>query len=134
MLKTTATILAIITGSALTTASAADVTVTFENIQSTEGTIRLSLCTGGSFSGDCRNATASPTTGSVTFTDVAPGTYAIQSYHDENGNGDIDMGFFGPKEPWGYSTNPRPRMGPNTFDDAAFEVNADDVSLTIQLR
>jgi uncharacterized protein (DUF2141 family) len=33
---------------------------------------------------------------------VAPGNWAISAYEDENENGKLDMGIFGPKEPSGF--------------------------------
>lgn len=62
-------------------------------------------------------------TASVTFTDVAPGTYAIVVIHDENGNGEMDTNFIGiPTEPGGFSNNAPARMGPARFEDASFAV------------
>ena len=33
---------------------------------------------------------------------VAPGSWTISAYEDENGHGKLDMGLFGPKEPSGF--------------------------------
>ena len=33
---------------------------------------------------------------------VAPGQWALSAFEDENGNGTLDMGRFGPKEPSGF--------------------------------
>ena len=38
---------------------------------------------------------------SFEFKNVPEGIYAIKCFQDLNGNGKIDMGFFGPKEPYG---------------------------------
>jgi uncharacterized protein (DUF2141 family) len=64
-----------------------------------------------------------------------PGVYAIGLYHDVNGNRKFDKNFLGlPKEPYGVSNNPRPRLGPPRHKDAAFVVEANGTRLEITLR
>ena len=59
----------------------------------------------------------------VTFDDIAPGAdYAVSLLHDENNNGKLDTSFGFPVEGFGFSNNPRLRMGPPRFKDAAFVV------------
>lgn len=71
-------------------------------------------------------------TATLTFSGVAPGTYAIVVIHDENGNGEMDTNFLGiPREPGGFSNNAPARMGPARFSEAAFEVGDDAVTLDI---
>lgn len=63
-----------------------------------------------------------------------PGTYALSVFHDENNNGELDTNFIGiPKEGVGASNNPKGRMGPPKFKDAAFELGADDLRHRIKL-
>lgn len=65
---------------------------------------------------------------------LPPGRYAVAVYLDENGNRKLDVGLFGiPKEPVGASNNPHARFGPPNFDACAFQLGADDVTLTINL-
>ncbi len=55
------------------------------------------------------------------FRDVVPGVWGISVYHDENGNGELDTGWFRiPKEGTGASNDARGRMGPPKFEDAKF--------------
>lgn len=55
----------------------------------------------------------------ITFEDLPKGTYAISLYHDVNGNGKLDTNFWGiPKEPYGFSNNPRIFMGPPSFEES----------------
>lgn len=57
------------------------------------------------------------------FVGVKPGVYAAVFLHDENDNGKLDTGAFGiPKEGFGTSNDPRVRMGPPRFKDAAFAI------------
>ena len=52
--------------------------------------------------------------------------------HDENDNQRMDFEDNGmPKESYGMSNNPR-SFGPPIFDDAKFDVDKDDVKLSIR--
>lgn len=69
----------------------------------------------------------------IHFSDLAPGRYAIKLFHDENGNGKLDSNMLGiPVENYGFS-NGGGRLGPPSFDDAAFELR-DDTTITISLQ
>jgi uncharacterized protein (DUF2141 family) len=72
---------------------------------------------------------------SVTFTDLAPGDYAISVFHDVNDNGELDTGFMGiPKEPIGASNDAKGRFGPPKFADARIEVTETPMEVTIHLQ
>jgi uncharacterized protein (DUF2141 family) len=68
-----------------------------------------------------------------TFSGIAPGTYAVALFHDENGDGKLDTNFMGvPREGVGVSNNKLRSFGPPRWDDAKFPLGADlvlDVSL-----
>jgi len=69
------------------------------------------------------------------FGQVAPGRYAIALLHDENGNGTADRAaFMIPREGYGFSRDARVRMGPPSFEAAAFEVGPAPVRQTIRMR
>jgi uncharacterized protein (DUF2141 family) len=71
----------------------------------------------------------------LVFQDVGPGRYAAAVYHDENGNGKLDLTMFGtPSEGRGYTMTPTVRLAPPSFEEAAFDVGSDDVDLAIHLR
>ena len=60
---------------------------------------------------------------SVSFGDLAPGSYAVSVIHDLNGNGDIDLNMLGiPIEGYGFSNGARGSVGPPSFDAAAVRV------------
>lgn len=64
-------------------------------------------------------------TATVEFRDLKQGTYAVSAYHDVNNNGKMDANFIGiPKEPTGASNDAKGRMGPPSFKDAQFTLNA----------
>src|SRR5215470_2828550 len=69
------------------------------------------------------------------FTGVAPGTYALSVFHDENSNGKLDTNFIGmPKEGVGASNDAKGHMGPPKFDDARFKFNGGFAVMTIHTR
>ena len=62
----------------------------------------------------------------LVFSNLPAGKYAISLYQDENKNKELDMGVFGPKEPYGFSNNAKGSFGPAKFKDAKFEVTNDN--------
>lgn len=58
----------------------------------------------------------------ATFPNLPVGDYAILILHDENANGKMDTSFGYPQEGFGASTNPKPKFGPFSFDDARFHI------------
>ena len=67
----------------------------------------------------------------VTFENIAPGTYAIVCLHDKNGNQRMDFTSEGmPGEDYAISNNVF-LMGPPNFEDAKFRVENKSLDLTI---
>jgi uncharacterized protein (DUF2141 family) len=65
---------------------------------------------------------------------VPAGWYAVSILHDENDNNKMETDFYGrPKEGYGFSRNARGHFGPPDFEDAAFEVAGDPLTLRIEL-
>lgn len=60
------------------------------------------------------------------FTDIPKGTYTLKCFQDINGNGKLDKGMFGPKEPWFLSWNGKKRFPPR-WDDINFELDKDKI-------
>ena len=58
--------------------------------------------------------------GSISFGEVAAGTYALSLIHDENANGKLDTSMAIPSEGFGFSRNPKIMFGPPSFKAAAF--------------
>ena len=77
-------------------------------------------------------------TGAVTTVVIgglAPGRYAVASFHDTDGNGDLTLWPIGlPREAYGFSRNARGRFGPPAFDAAAFDLPASGTRQAITLR
>jgi uncharacterized protein (DUF2141 family) len=64
---------------------------------------------------------------------VAPRTYCLRAFQDTNGNGKLDEGTFGPKEPWGFWRPSRPFMRGPRFDEVAFRLGSDLDRVVIEL-
>lgn len=65
--------------------------------------------------------------------EVQAGRYAISAFEDCNGNGVLDLGLFGPKEPNGFW---RPFVGHHKprFDEVASTVEADVPNADIRIK
>lgn len=124
------------TGAALCTAAShgADLEVELRGIHSGEGQALVALhrqTPGADFPSDASvvaNAAAPAATDGVVvvFRDLPAGEYALAAFHDANGDGELNANFVGmPTEGYGFSNDARGFMGPPSFDDASFSVDAD---------
>jgi uncharacterized protein (DUF2141 family) len=68
------------------------------------------------------------------FEDLSPGRYAIRAFLDTNGTGELEMGLFGPREPWGLYRDPGRLVGPPEFADVSFTVESDIHGADFRLR
>ncbi len=68
------------------------------------------------------------------FNSVARGEYGIRCYLDINGNGKLDGGLFGPKEPWGMSWKADKTSRWPRFNNISFKVDRDIGKLDITLK
>lgn len=69
------------------------------------------------------------------FSGIAPGTYAVSVFHDENSNGKLDINFMGiPREGVGASNGARGHWGPPKFDAAAFHFSGGRLDLKIKVN
>jgi uncharacterized protein (DUF2141 family) len=120
-----------------TTPSTGTITVHVEGLDSDEGAVRIALNDDQNYGMDT-NARA----GSVsiqdrraywTVDDIPYGTYAVRVHHDANGNGKMDANVLGiPQEAFGFSNNANGTLGPLAFEEAAFTLNTDSLSVTIR--
>ena len=115
-------------------ALAADLTITIDNLRSSQGQVLLCV-----FSAESSDREAFPDCAKgrpvrqskeaigggrvvVTFKGLKDGVYAVAAVHDENGNGELDTNFLGiPMEGIGISANPR-LMGKPNFGEAQFVI------------
>ena len=60
---------------------------------------------------------------SVTFAGLEPGRYAVNGFHDGNGNGDLDTNLLGvPTEGYGFGNGAAGSFGPAEFDASSIDV------------
>jgi uncharacterized protein (DUF2141 family) len=119
-------------------ASADDLRVLVLGIEGEQGEIRCLLFRGSEgFPRDAERALKAANYPAVmpmltcTFPDVEPGRYAVSVVHDQNGNGEMDIG----DEPWGVSNNVRAGKRAPKFMEALIRVeppHAADFEITLQ--
>jgi len=116
-------------------ATGVDVTVIIENVLSDEGKVVGSLHTQETFmkGAGIQNAVIDAVEGeqSITFKNVAPGTFALLFLHDKNENSRMDFEANGmPKE--SFATSGDMVYGPPSFEASKFEVA--DTDLEVRIR
>jgi len=123
-----------------TQAEAAEVTVVVDQVHSADGKVYVTLWgskeTWLDDQKSLQNIGEPARIGAITFVlhDVAPGRYAIATFHDENDNGEMDFNFIGyPTEGYAFSRDIRPFLSAPSFESCAFDVGIDDLSLTIHM-
>ena len=122
------------------TARAAELTVTVDGIRSDSGTIRLSFYTSAAEwpekSGNDYGRVVPAKRGQVVLRfDLPPGVYAINGFHDENGNGKFDTNFLGiPEEGYIFSNDARPVLSAPSFDSAAFRLPPGGSAITMHVK
>jgi uncharacterized protein (DUF2141 family) len=120
-------------------AAAAPVTVEIAGVRSSLGQVRVNVCVEREFLKDpCSKSGYAPArSGSVRVTvpDVPAGSYAVQVYHDENGDGKLARGFMGiPKEGFALSNGAKPRFGPPRWKDAVVELGSAPKTVRVSLN
>ena len=115
------------------------VEVEVSGVRAGRGHILVAVCTQAEFlqerCGFNGSTEAQPGTATVRVAGVPPGRYAVQAWHDENDNGRIKRDFLGiPSEGIGFSRNAPIRLGPPSFEDAAFTVEAGGARTALKLR
>ena len=122
-------------------ADIATVVIHVQQVSPKGGTLRLGLYDAAHYAADDAPAIAAadvPATmgeTTVTLTNVAPGTYAIETFQDINSNGKMDTSWLGlPLEPYGFSRDAKPRLAKPGFDRVKFEVAAGVNTVTLHLQ
>ena len=116
-------------------------TVSFEGVGKREGVVLFALFDSkAAYDANTHpiRTLALPASGgnfAVTLAGLAPGTYAVKSFHDRDANGKMNFNPLGmPLEPYGFSNNARAPFGPPSWRRAAFEVTSGGNGQTIRLR
>ena len=118
---------------------AAQLDIELTGIENDRGLVRVAVCTPETFrTKHCPFFGAAPARpGSVTVSveGIPPGRYAVQAYHDEDGNGRLRKGLFGiPVEAIGFSRDARVRLGAPSFEEAAIDVTEPVTATRLRLR
>jgi uncharacterized protein (DUF2141 family) len=122
-------------------ASAARIVVTISGLKSNEGGVYIGLyATPSKFLNGAQvdvmkkvAANTAPIT--IVFDNLAPGTYAVGAFHDENNNNQLDRNFLGlPTEGYALSNGVRAVTSKPTFQQAAFTVGNAGAAVTLQIR
>lgn len=120
-------------------AQAADLAVSVEGVRDTAGQVKVMLFDreeGFRKEDKARQVLALPAAAgkvSTRFTALPAGRYALIAYHDENGDGRLNLRFgMFPKEGYGLSNNPKVSRPPR-FMDAAFELTEAGGAVSIRL-
>lgn len=117
-----------------------DLVVKIENLRSAKGLVRLCLTRNPDAFPDCardpeaKTLSTPASSGTVRFSGVAPGRYAISLIHDENGNGKLDKVAIMPREGFGFSRNPAIRFGPPSFKEAVFAIERGTSEQVVKVR
>ncbi|MBV7255647.1 DUF2141 domain-containing protein [Pacificimonas sp. WHA3] len=114
---------------------AADLTVNIDGVRDAPGKLYVSLQTQSQFmkdEGAYGVMIDSPAAGvsSPTVTGIAPGTYAITVWHDDNDNGEFDMGERGPLDGWAMIGGTSMRAEP-TFAQTSLTIGEADESVSV---
>jgi uncharacterized protein (DUF2141 family) len=120
-------------------AEAAELKVTLEQVATGSGNILVAVCTPGTFlRRGCPYTGRTPAVSGeaqLVVRGIEPGVYAVQAFHDDNDNFDLDRNFFGlPQEGMGFSNDAPMRFGPPSFEDAAIEIDAGGAATRLRLR
>ena len=119
-------------------ALAADLEVAVQGSRGGDGAVKLMLFEreeGFRKEDRARQVLVLPAAGTPTgvFRDLPPGRYALVAYHDENGDGRLNLRFgMFPKEGYGLSNAPR-LVGPPKFKDAAFDLAEPGARVVVRL-
>ena len=112
-------------------AAAGDLAIEVEGIRSDKGRVYVAVHrpvdnvsfpdAAGMVAGGWRLADGGPVR--MAFRGLAPGRYAVNAFHDENANGELDTNILGiPREGYGFANDAAGVMGPPSFADASVMV------------
>jgi len=119
---------------------AAALTITVDGIRNAKGDIRLSIYAAPKewpdHSAGDHDQVKPAKAGSIVFTfDLPPGTYAVNGFHDEIGNGKFKTSLIGlPEEGYFFSNNVRPLLSAPSFEAASFKLPPQGAAISISVH
>lgn len=129
---------ALLIAALLQTAAGAPVTVHISGVRDGQGLVRVEVCSARTWlRAGCEftvNAPAQAGEMTVVVPDVPAGAWAVQAYHDRNGNKEVDRGPLGiPAEEIGFSNQPPVGLKGPAFGRAAF-TQTDGAEVRVRLK
>ena len=118
----------------------ADLTVEITGLRNAKGEVQLCVTQRPEFlqcEDDPQARTAemsSDAVAPVTFEALPAGTYAVLVLHDENANGKMDKMLGIPKEGFGFSGNPKIRMGPPKAHNVRFVLAPGEAEQQVRMK
>lgn len=134
---------AVLTGIVAVPALAADLTIEVHGIRSGDGRLYVAVHapeskdTFPAGAGSVASLQGRAHIGTLRFVvqDLPPGRYAVNAFHDENDNGELDTNIVGiPSEGYGFANDPDSTFGPPKFEDAAVNVGDERGLAVMTLR
>ena len=115
------------------------VEIAVTGIAEARGHVRVELCTKTTFlTKDCPYQGMAPAMRGATLvqiSNVPPGEYAAQAFHDESDQGVVHQNVFGiPRERIGFSNDAPLRVKGPRFNDAAFSVGGEMRRITLKVK
>lgn len=120
--------------------NSADLTVEITGLRNAKGTVQLCVTQRAAFlecEEDPKALTAEMATAKVapvTFEGLPVGTYAVLVLHDENANGKLDKTLGIPREGFGFSGNPKIRMGPPKAHSVRFDLPPGEAAQHVRIK
>jgi len=118
----------------------AEVEIQLQGLRNANGLVRLCLTRNPAHFPNCNGDPAAVKHSAparhagIRLRGISPGIYALSVIHDENGNGRLDRLLAIPREGFGFSRNPRIRMGPPRFDEVRFQVAGAVTRQSVQMK
>ena len=139
MRKAPSLLLQLLLTAPLGSAAAAELEVTLAQVATGSGTLLVAVCTPETFlRRGCPYTGRAPAVSGearAVVRSIEHGVYAVQAFHDENDNFELDRNFLGlPAEAIGLSNDAPMRFGPPSFEDAAIEIGAGGTATRLRLR
>jgi uncharacterized protein (DUF2141 family) len=115
------------------------VEIAVTGVAQARGHVRVELCTKTTFlTKDCPYQGVAPAMRGATLvqiSNVPPGEYAAQAFHDETDQGVVHQNAFGiPRERIGFSNDAPLRVKGPRFNDAAFSVGGEIRRITLKVK
>jgi uncharacterized protein (DUF2141 family) len=117
--------------------------VRVDNIRQAKGQVRLAIFADPATFLDYQSAVhlastplrATQSTVVFELPQLAPGQYAIATYHDRNNNDKLDTNLLGvPTEPYAFSREPDSKWREPRWNEVAFDYRSDQTTLQLQLK